>query len=306
MTQYSMTKRPYLCIGCIVFVLAVIVAVGDEVVLKEGDVIRGKIRRHSGYEVVIDHNNLGRLYIPTSEVEEVRSKDDPNTPAGFFKRARAKGWSFNFDLSMDSSTGNTDEQSLRTALGLGRERKRNSFQLNSTYFYKIKEGNTSDNKNVTSYEHRFFRENSKLYGFGIGLYDYDDFKSWQQRLSGYGGAGYSWVKTKKITFETGAGLGTRKEWGSINDNAKFEGILATGFTWKISERQNIETKFFYAPVLTDFEDYRTRGSLNWRWMLSQEINVSLLTGLFHEYQSIVNPGDKKEDVRIYMGLQFKL
>lgn len=226
----------------------------DEVVLKNSDVLQGKIRRQMSYEVVIDHNNLGRLYIPMSEVEEVRWSVDPNAPAGFFKQARQNGWSFTFDLSLDSSTGNTDEQSIRTALGVGRERKRTSFQLNSTYYLKQKNSKTTDNKNATSYEHRFFKENSRVYYFGTGLYDYDDFKSWRQRLSGYGGAGYSWVKTKKMKFETGGGLGARKEWGSINDNTKFEGIVATGFTWNISERQNIETNFFYAPVLTDIDD----------------------------------------------------
>lgn len=278
----------------------------DEVVLKDGDEIRGRIRRQTSTELVIDHNNLGRLYIPIAEVEEVRSSVDPNAPAGFFKQAQANGWSFTFDLSLDSSTGNTDEQSIRTALGLGRERKRTSFKLNSAYYFKQKNSKTTDNKNATGYEHRFFKEDSKLYAFGVGLYDYDDFKSWQQRLSGYGGAGYSWVKAKKLNFETGGGLGARKEWGSINDNTKFEGIVSTGFTWTLSERQNIESRFFYAPVLTDFEDYRTRGSLDWRFALSQDINVSLLVGLLHEYQSVVNPGDKKEDVRMHMGLQWEL
>ncbi|MFC1765046.1 DUF481 domain-containing protein [Planctomycetota bacterium] len=278
----------------------------DEVVLKNSDVLQGKIRRQTSYEVVIDHNNLGRLYIPMAEVGEVRWSVDPNTPAGFFKRARQNGWSFTFDLSLDSSTGNTDEQSIRTALGLGRERKRTSFKLNSTYYFKQKNSKTTDNKNATAYEHRFFKENSKVYYFGTGLYDYDDFKSWQQRLSGYGGGGFSWVKTKKVNFETGAGLGARKEWGSINDQVKFEGIGSIGFTWNISERQTVESRFFYAPVLTDFEDYRTRGSLDWRYVLSQEIHVSLLIGLLHEYQSVVNPQDKKEDVRVYMGLQLKL
>lgn len=279
---------------------------GDEVVLKNSDVLQGTIRRQTSYEVVIDHNNLGRLYIPMSEIEKVNMAADPNAPGGFFKRARQNGWFFTYDLSVDSSTGNTDEQSLRTALGLGQDRVRSSFQLKSTFYHKEKSGKVTDNKNTTAYEHRFFQEEARRYFFGNAMYDYDDFKSWLQRLAGYGGTGYSWVKRKNVTLETAAGLGVRKEWGSINDSAKFEGLVSLGFSWDMSERQSIETHYFYAPVLTDFHDYRIRGTLDWRLLISKEINFSLLVGFLHEYQSIVNPGDKEEDFRFHTGLQLKL
>lgn len=283
-----------------------IALVADEVVLKNGDIMRGKIRRHTYSEVVIDHNNLGRMFIPMAEIKDVRSAEDPNAPPSFFKRARQNGWSFTFDLSLQTMTGNKDEQALRTALGLGCEKKRTSFELKSSLYYRQKKGVVTDRKGDTRYEQRFFREDSKLYSFGVGLFDHDAFKSWEQRLSGYGGAGYSWVKTQKVVFETGGGLGLRKEYGSINDNTKFEGIAALGFTWSVSQRQKVETRFFYAPVLTDFEDYRTRGSLEWRLVLSRDVNVSLLVGMLHEFQSVVNPGDAKEDIRVYTGLQMKL
>jgi putative salt-induced outer membrane protein YdiY len=293
--------------GGLMLLCVAALAATDEVILKNGDVIRGTLHRKTHSEVVIDHNNLGRLTISASEIEEVRTRanGEPNAPAGIIIRAQQKGWSFSFDLSLDSSTGNTDEQSLRTALALGRKRERSSFKLHSSYYYKMKKGKTSDNKYYAGYEHRLFEKDSRLYYFGAGLYDYDDFKSWQQRLSGYGGPGYSWVKTKNLTFESAAGLGARKEWGSINDNVKFEGILNLGFNWDLSQRQNIETGFYYAPVLTDVEDYRSRGFLNWRYLLSRNADIGLLIGLLHEYQSVVNPGDKKEDIRIHTGVQFR-
>jgi hypothetical protein len=84
---------------------------------------------------------------------------------------------------------------------------------------------------------------------------------------------------------------------------KLEGLAGFDFTWKISARQNFDILLGYYPVLTDFNDYRTRMTLNWSYLVSKEMNVSLLFGIYHAYQSVVDPGEEKEDMRVFLGIQ---
>jgi hypothetical protein len=99
------------------------------------------------------------------------------------------------------------------------------------------------------------------------------------------------------------GAGGRKEWGSQNNNLKLEGLAGFDFAWKISARQSFDTSIHLYPVLTDFSDYRTRSTLNWRYLLSKEVNVNLLFGVVNEYQSVVDPGEEEMDTRVFTGIQ---
>lgn len=50
-------------------------------------------------------------------------------------------------------------------------------------------------------------------------------------------------------------------------------------------------------------DFRARASLYWRLVVSREAKLSLLLGLLNEYQSIVDPGVDRNDLRMFAGLQ---
>jgi len=62
--------------------------------------------------------------------------------------------------------------------------------------------------------------------FVAGQYDCDEFLSWQQRLSAYAGPAYRLIDTEDMRFDVRVGLGTRKEWGSENDNFELEAAIA--------------------------------------------------------------------------------
>ena len=72
----------------------------------------------------------------------------------------------------------------------------------------------------------------------------------------------------------------------------------------IAERQSFDLAAYIAPVLSDFDDYRTRLTMNWRYRLDQESRLHLLIGVLDEYQSVVDPGNDKNDLRVYSGIQF--
>ncbi|MHC4214641.1 MAG: DUF481 domain-containing protein, partial [Planctomycetota bacterium] len=77
------------------------------------------------------------------------------------------------------------------------------------------------------------------------------------------------------------------------------------FAWKLTKKQTIDLSTAVHPIISDFSDFRTRTTANWRFLLSKEMNLSFLIGILHEYQSVVDPGKEKNDTRIHTGIQFK-
>ncbi len=278
----------------------------DKIHLKSGDILEGTIRRKTADLILFEHGDLGEIWISQDRVARVEIEDvkDPNKPQGFFRKMRYWGWSSTFDFSIDNSYGNTDEQSNRFAYTLDRRNERLELDFDASYYYKVKEGNVTDNKFAFGGTRRWLQARGVSYWFLNGRYDYDEFKSWLSRASGHLGPGFSLIKNDVVELSGDIGAGARKEWGSINDQWKFEGLAGVRFGWEISGRQNLDLDVAYMPVFTNFDDYRTRSSLNWRLRIDREATLSLLVGILHEYQSIVDPGIKQYDLRNYIGLQF--
>jgi hypothetical protein len=172
-----------------------------------------------------------------------------------------------------------------------------------SYYHKRSEGRTTDDKFTAGVVHDWLQAGSRWFFFAAGRYDYDQFKSWRQRANAQGGPGYSLIQTDRVLLDFRFGAGGRKEWGSINNNLKLEGIAGFSFDWKITKRQHFDVAFHLYPVLTDFNDYRTRSTLNWRYVMSRDLNLSLLFGVVNEYQSVVDPGTEELDTRVFTGIQ---
>ncbi|MFC1765223.1 DUF481 domain-containing protein [Planctomycetota bacterium] len=280
---------------------------GDEIHLKNGDILEGTVKRRTTDLVLFEHGDLGDIWISRQRVVKiVISRDgDPNSlPKGFFPKLKYWGWENTFDFSIDNSFGNTDEQSNRFAYAAKRSTEKGRLDIDSSYYYKIKSGKNTDNKWTLGSTYRWLKSDTGAYWFAMGRYDYDEFKSWIHRGSTHTGPGYFLVDSNSVTLTADAGLGARKESGSFNDNWKFEGTTGFDFLWRITGRQTFDLGMHYTPVLTDTADYRTRTSMNWRISVDREANLSLLMGILHEYQSVVDPDVKKDDLRMFLGLQF--
>lgn len=280
-------------------------AQADKIHLKSGDILEGTVKRRTSNLILFDHGDLGEIWISGERVEKIEMEEitDPNKPQGFFRKMRYRGWSSTFDFSIDNSFGNTDEQSNRFAYTLNRRSERVEFDLDSSYYYKVKRATVTDNKFTLGSAQRWLKAEKASYWFLNGRYDYDEFKSWRSRAAIHFGPGYSLVKNDAVQLSGDIGAGTRKEWGSINDKWKFEGLSGVRFTWKITGRQSLDLDVTYMPVITKFSDFRTRSSFNWRLNLDRNSTWNILLGMLHEYQSVVDPGITKTDLRTYIGLQ---
>ncbi len=296
----------------VIFVLVCLITLGwlkeaqaDKIHLKSGDILEGTVKRRTSSLILFDHGDLGEIWISSERIDKIEMEEitDPNKPRGLFRKMRLRGWSSTFDFSIDNSFGNTDEQSNRFAYTLNRRSEKVEFDLDSSYYHKVKSATVTDNKFTLGSTQRWLKEKRASYWFLNGRYDYDEFKSWRSRAAIHFGPGYSLVKNEDIELSGDIGAGTRKEWGSINDKWKFEGLTGVRFAWKITGRQSLDLGVTYMPVITNFSDYRTRSSFNWRLNLDRSATWNILLGMLHEYQSIVDPDITQQDMRTYVGLQ---
>ncbi|MGB2864267.1 MAG: DUF481 domain-containing protein, partial [Sedimentisphaerales bacterium] len=217
---------------------------------------------------------------------------------------KEKGWGASVDLSLHSSTGNTEEQSTRFGSNIERELIDTKGTLDTSYYHKLKEGEITDNKLTLGMGRDWLLPESLWFYFLQGRFDYDEFESWQKRANGQIGPGYHLIKTDDINLDVKLGLGARKEWGSKNNNPKFEGLIGGDFEWEITDKQIFTFSPYFFPVVGDLDDYRARISGEWRFLFDKEMNLSFLIGTLYEYQSIVDPEKQHGDLRVYLGLQF--
>ncbi len=322
-----------LCIGCFFIMATAALSYADEVTLKGGDVIHGTVIQQDDDGVLLDHEDLGQIRIAPDRVasvlvapdETAQTEDQPEAepetgpPAPshlvkepefgklkeFSARAKENGWSSSIDVSLTSETGNTDERSFRMGFKLGRELSNVKSVTDLSYYNKESDGEKTDDKLTIGLLRDQSFENSDWFFFMMGRYDYDVFESWRHRIGLHLGPGYKLIQKPDFWLDMRAGPGVRKEWGSENTDPKFEGLVGMGFEWKPTARQTYSFSTLFYPVLSDFSDNRTRTTFDWDYLLSDEINLSFVLGILHEYQSVVDPGKDKNDTRIHTGIRYK-
>ncbi|MGB2862094.1 MAG: DUF481 domain-containing protein, partial [Sedimentisphaerales bacterium] len=233
------------------------------VVLAGGDTIEGRLVERTDLAIVLEHRTLGRLEIPRERIDSLKIKEpefkkeekvgwaDPQLRklAAKTSRLKEKGWEASVDLSMHSSTGNTEEQSTRFGGHTKRELIDTRGTLDTSYYHKIKEGEITDNKFTLGMGRDWLLPESLWFYFISGRFDYDEFESWQQRANGQVGPGYHLIKTDDINLDVRLGLGARKEWGSQNNNAKLEGLIGGDFEWEITDKQIFTFSPYFFPVV---------------------------------------------------------
>jgi putative salt-induced outer membrane protein YdiY len=299
------------------------VAAADVIELVSGDVLHGTVVEQTDDLVVIEHETLGRLELPADQVASVttdaelaeqaaqEAAQDVEQPlqeaqaeAADAKEEEKSPWSLTVDLALNVSQGNTEESDFRFGLNARRETEETRLRIDSSWYYKRDRSNTTDNKFTLGSRLDWLMPGSKWFWFVGGRFDWDKFESWDQRLAVQTGPGYHLVDDDKLTLDVLTGLGTRKEWGSLNDSWKFEGSVGLDLEYKINERQSLDFDITYFTALDDFDDYRTRSTGNWRYAISNDMRLSLLVGYSWEYQNIADPGAERFDLRFFIGIQY--
>ncbi len=318
-------------------VLFVLLPVGvsdaDRVELITGEVLRGEIIQGTADRLVLDHPILGRLEIPRNAIEQVvdlppASAESPATtttdddkaddgspspktvpPTPQPEASPKPRWDSTLELGFVAHEGNTEDANVLLAVNSSLDRGYDRYTFDSRYSLRTSRGDRSENKLTAGLLTEWPLPPSRWSYFAQTRYDFDEFQSWETRLTGGGGVGYHLIDINDVDktdspidvfdLHLRIGLGLRREFGSMNERIQPEGIFGGNLVWQITEHQRFAAGSTFFPNLDESGEFRVVTSAEWVLDLNTFDGLSLKLGLAHEHQSLTDPGIEHNDISIY-------
>jgi len=219
--------------------------------------------------------------------------------------ARPSLWKHKFVLAASLTSGNTENAAVNAQWKSVRDTERMVTTLDLGYFYSEDDSVRSENRFQAVLNNDWLIPNSKWLVFGRVQYDHDSFQSWDDRVQIQGGVGYKLVEKDDYFLTLRAGLGAIREWGSMNDDWRPEALFGWNGAWQITDKQELTFDSTIFPDLDDTGEFRATSNAEWSALMDEATNLSLVAGLEWEYQSVIDPGQDRNDLRTYLGVQFE-
>jgi hypothetical protein len=303
---------------CSLFVLLPQISHAAIIKLSSGDSINAHIIHNTDSFIKVEHNVLGTLTInrahvvslneneiapvkpdiavvSTSETEvheQEKTKDN-----GLFGR----GWVFpgferRFTLGVSGKESNSSNIDIYTAFDADYENDYKRWDIGFRSNYSSDDRESTDNDFRIFVNRDWLNPNSPWRYFAKGQYDWDQFKSWDYRLTAIAGPGYRFIKNDRLELVGRSGLSLKKEYGSDDDDLESELMVGFNSDWKLAKLQTVKfgTEFF--SPFEDFGEIRNLSHLDWVYKLSDDNRaISLKLSLDYEYDWEVDPGDKHDE-----------
>jgi len=213
-------------------------ALGDEVLLINGDRLTGDVVERTRESIVLEHAALGRINVPIDSIRLVRTKktllprtpdapsvpvvppdedgkpdastdrdtDADDAPAGDPSDADAPAaeddadaeWSSQFEIGLNATAGTSETKRLRTSFQTTRSSPINTFRYDATYRFGEDRGTRTQNSLTTGVFTEWPYPDSPWSMFLQGRYDYSEFQSWDHRISSGIGAGYQLFDVSRL------------------------------------------------------------------------------------------------------------
>jgi putative salt-induced outer membrane protein YdiY len=213
-----------------------------------------------------------------------------------------KDWKSHLELGLNGSAGDNDIQSLYLRVNTKKDDGKDRWLANAQWLYSQSHNRTTQNQADAEVTKDWLAKDRPWFLFAKGLYKHDQFRTWRNRASGFGGAGYTFLKDNKVEINGRLGFGGTYEFGSVNDftpEALFGGSI---MKWQINDRQTMAGECTWYPSLVDEDHYRIVGKVWWQYALDVMKGLSLKIGMENEYDSQTQGDDKKNDFKYYAAL----
>jgi len=286
--------------------------------------------------VTFNHPSLGTMTVPRSVVTEIvrgvprevavapatpavqpeappppappaptAAEAEPTVDAVADDAADPKRWKFKLTFAGGGAAGNTENVNFLLRFRGNRETEETRASFETSYFYGSTDGQKSDNRFGAAVRNDWLMPDSRWFVFARGRYDYDEFQSWLHRVQGFAGVGYELIQPPKFELNVLAGIGVIKEWKSQNDDVRMEGLFGLEGAYDIAENHRFVFATTIYPDLTeDIGEFRWVNSAGWTWRFNTKSPMALSAGLEHEYQSTVDPGRDRNDIRVFAGVDW--
>jgi putative salt-induced outer membrane protein YdiY len=309
----------------------------DEVRLKNGDRITGKVVEASGGKLKISTEAAGDLTIDMKEVQtfttdepvEVRLKDGTvtRTRVAASESAGAISTGGETDVTLSSvksvsskgprwtgavvvggllTRGNSNTESLNASVEASRRGVNDRISANAGYIYSREEDPNGGGKTTTAdnwfaagkYDYYF---TEKFYGYGALRVEHDTIADLDLRVTPSVGVGYQWVESPDFNFSTEAGLAwVYEDYATGGTDEHVGARLAYHVDKKFNDKVSLRHNLEYLPSLEDISDYNLNADAG--------IRATLTKTMFAEfkfewrYDATPAPDASNNDLRYILGV----
>jgi putative salt-induced outer membrane protein YdiY len=204
-------------------------------------------------------------------------------------------WTGSFELGLDGSEGNTQTFNLRFGFDVQRKTEENRFALDLDYHKAT--SNTMETANQAFLDGRCdqFFPDSPWSAFLAGTVDYDEFSSFDVRVTSHIGFGYELAKSELTCLSGRLGAGCSHEIGSLDKSYVPEAIFGLDFEHQLGKRQKLTATAEYMPDVTGMNDFRLRAKTSWELLIDPQMDLSLKLSVLDRFDSTPN-GAKPNDL----------
>ncbi len=280
----------------LLLVLPLTQAGAETLELANGDKLSGEVIERTEDRIVLEHAVLGRVAVPTAQLK-------PPEPAtrGLFGTRFLRGWKRSVEMGLSGASGNSETKDLRAGVNLGYEDETRRWKFEARYLFSEQDHDTSQNNFRAILNRDFLRPNSRWFLFAGGRYDWDDFQSWDHRLTLGGGPGYELFTSESFDLRTRVGPSLTIQRGD-DDDVKGELMLGLEAVWRISDSQTLNLTNSVFPALSDPGGFRNVTNADWTIQLSERYPLALKLGIENDYESDVDPDTEENDLKYYGSL----
>lgn len=293
-----------------------------QITLTTGETLAGNIVEQTAQALTLDHPILGTLIIAAEDVTEVSGAVDAEAPATSAGEEDAPpqgppalapseppaapsffdGWDARLEVGLSGTEGNSEIANFRLGFNGKKETERERWLVKSSYYYATSDGDATRNEINLDLSRHWLNSGSPWFTFAEGIYDFNEFKAWDHRVSGFVGVGYEFAKSERLELLGQTGGGLTKEFGGAND-LKPEGLISAGLIkWQFTDDQTLAGSITLYPDLSEFGKFRVISKLEWLIRMSAADGLMLKFGVENEYESETEDATKHSDLKYYGSL----
>ncbi len=239
-----------------------------------------------------------------AKIKRIKDKEKAEI-ARLLKKEKDEAWRFHIDFGLNGQAGNSDTLDFRTNFRAESKDPTGRLRYEFMYYTRDSHGEKSANQFRAKVFRDFPMQKAKNWSLYVnGQYDFDEFRSYDYRLSGNGGFGYEFFKEKVMTLTGRIGLGMRREFADDTRPLKSESVLGLEYSWNLTPKQRITAKTTMYPDLTAIGEARTVSRADWTIKIDQDRGISLKFGLENEYESTTIGKSKHNDFKGMVSLGY--
>jgi putative salt-induced outer membrane protein YdiY len=273
----------------------------DQVRLKNGDIITGKVTYRSQSVIIIETEAMGSISIKRRFVKSILS-DEAEVSRSQAKKSKL--WERKISLGYSMARGNTQNRQLSLDLFANRKTGYDEFTLKGYSFYSSSNRKMDAQKFYGMIRYAFSFWGNKWYNFYKLEADRDIFANVDYRLTPSVGLGY-WFCDRpqwRAMLETAVGLehtNFRKD-SSDEDNTIL--IPRAFFEKRLFGDSKISQDASFYLASKDMGQYRLHSETVFTSPLNENLSLSLK--LIDDYDSSPSSNAKKNDFRLIYSLDF--